>query len=122
MNCLAYLGLDFDEIAVMTMREYQLRMEAYQLRKAEKMHDMAVMAMFNREAKAQRKSGKGTKYVHRSPDEIFDLEKAVGRIRGNFEPEYLTEQQEKNIMLERLKTWRKLERRKHNGNGRYSHP
>ena len=103
--------MSFDEIAVMTMYEYQLRLEAYQLKKADEMQRMAVLAMFNREAKAQKKSGKGFKYVHTSPDEIFNLENATEKIRSAFEPNYKSSKENQNeILLERMRKWRKLER------------
>lgn len=95
----------------MTMYEYQLRLEAYQLKKADEMQRMAVQAMFNREAKAQKKSGKNFKYVHNSPDELFDLENATEKIRSAFEPNYNNRKENQNdILLERMRKWRKLGR------------
>lgn len=103
--------MSFDEIAVMTMYEYQLRLEAYQLKRADEMQRMAVQAMFNREAKAQKKSGKNFKYVHNSPDELFDLENATEKIRSAFEPNYNNRKENQNdILLERMRKWRKLGR------------
>lgn len=98
----------------MTLNEYRLRFEAYQLKKVEKQHEMAIQALMYRNAKAQDKSGKH--YRFNSPEQLFDRDFAIDEVRKNFESDYQPsskksrEKAEQELVIERMRKWREMQK------------
>lgn len=80
----------------MTLVEYQLRMEAYNLKRVAKQRDIFMQAFANQLIKAT-KGKKNPKPVYRNFEQFFDEEKAIDEVRSNFEPDYVSSKDELNI-------------------------
>lgn len=89
LNALAYLGFhDLFDIYQMTIAEYEIRMEAYKLKQAEKMNEIAQQAWFNQMVKSTTGSASHPKPRYRRITDLFDYKKSVDKIRTEFEPNY----------------------------------
>lgn len=99
----------------MTIAEYELRMEAYNLRQVEKQYNAATLAWMNRNAQAFDKDGDA---VFTEFNEFFDRDEAVDKVRSNFEPNYQPKikvkkkQNRQDILLKRIREYQKLHPRK----------
>lgn len=72
----------------MTMREYYLRLEAYKLKQAEQLNNLAMQAWFNQTVKATKGSSKHPKPKYEKIDDFFDYQKAIDDVRSEFESDY----------------------------------
>jgi hypothetical protein len=102
----------------MTISEYYLRLEAYQLRKVEERTNLALQAFFNQMVQTPKsKSNPHPKYDQL--DKLYDAEAEISEIRHQFEglPSKKSEKQERSRMIaERYAAYQKIkERRKQNG-------
>lgn len=71
-----------EDIDRMTFYEYELRMKAYALKKADEEYRIYLQAWANREVNAKRKKGKhGMEYVFKDFKKFFDYEKRIRMIR-----------------------------------------
>lgn len=84
LNCFRYLGFkSFDELDKLTIPEYNLLMEAVQLREVDKDYRNHLQAFLNFAVKAERKAGKyKTKPVYQSFKKFYDREKAIKAVRN----------------------------------------
>lgn len=69
----------------MTLREYQLRMEAYQLKKVDRQEELAIQAFFNQQIKATTGSAKHPKPKYPHLKDLFDREEEVAKIVEKYE-------------------------------------
>lgn len=115
MKSLAYLGLsDFREIERMTLAEYYLRLEAYQLARLDRTEDLATQAWFNQSVQATTK-GKHPKPIYHSFQDFFDRGEHEKRIREQFSDTYnpphkLSKRDKNDIFLQRYREFRKLKK------------
>lgn len=87
LNALRYFGMtDLREVERMTMNEYYLRLEAYQLKQVDEQRQLAMQAWFNQTVKAQTGSAKHPKPKYKRFDQFFDAEKQEAKITHYFEP------------------------------------
>lgn len=82
MNCFRYLGFkSFAEVDRLTIPEYNLLMEAVQLREVDKDYRNHLQAFLNFAVKAERKAGKNkTRPVYSRFEKFFDYEKAIRKV------------------------------------------
>ena len=64
----------------MTMREYRLRMKAYNLRHMDEEYMIYLSAWVNREIEAKKGKGKNRRYVYDRFDKFYDLKKRENEI------------------------------------------
>lgn len=98
----AYLGVkNRNEFDRMTLSEYVIRMEAYQLQQAQKLECLHLQAFLNQTVQETTGSDKHPKPKYSSFDEFFDIQKAIDNIRGTFERDYRPEdnEPEKDAMI-----------------------
>ena len=76
----------------MTLREYQLRMEAWQLREIALQDHLWQLAFYTRDAK----SNNGKKYRFKGPSDVFQTEKAIDKVRSTYEPWYTSPRKNQN--------------------------
>lgn len=100
----------------MTLAEYELRMEAYNLQQVEKQYDAASQAWMNRNAQAFDKDGNAifTEFV-----DFFDQDEAIDKVRSHFEANYQpvkskskNKQNRQDILLKRIREYQRLHPRK----------
>lgn len=72
----------------MTIAEYEIRMEAYKLKQAEKMNEIAQQAWFNQIVKSTTGSSSHPKPKFKRITDLFDYQRAIDEIRASFEPNY----------------------------------
>lgn len=72
----------------MTLREYYLRLEAYQLRKVDEQESLAMQAWFNQTVQATTK-GKHPKPKFKKFTQFFNRKEAESRIKHNFGDNYV---------------------------------
>lgn len=84
LNCFRYLGFkSFDELDRLTIPEYNLLMEAVQLREVDKDYRNHLQAFLNFAVKAERKAGKyKTKPVYQYFKKFYDRDKAIKAVRS----------------------------------------
>lgn len=98
----------------MTLNEYQLRMEAYQLKKVERQEELAYQSWLNRAVKATKGKGKHETYYYKKFTDLFDTQAQKDRVRKAFEPEYQTtntklkHQDRQAILYQRLREWDRM--------------
>lgn len=73
----------------MTLAEYELQMEAFQLRRIQTQEDIALQAWFNQQVQAT-SGGKHPKPKFTSFKKFFDAQAAIDDVRSDFEPWYKT--------------------------------
>lgn len=100
----------------MTIAEYELRMEAYNLQRVEQQYDAATLAWMSRNAQAFDKDGNA---VFKDFNEFFDRQDAIDQVRSSFEPNYQpikhkskNKQNRQNILLTRIREYQRLHPRK----------
>lgn len=67
----------------MTLREYQLRLKAYQLRKLDDRKEAIELEFMKRALKATEQKGDKSVYVVKKVEDIFDYEKEEQKLLGN---------------------------------------
>lgn len=100
------------------MREYQIRMEAYQLKRVTEEHDIALQAFLNQSVQATKGSQKHPVPRYRKFTQFFDYDKFIDDVRSTYEPDYVptsrasVEQQRAELITKR---WREYQRMKKKG-------
>ena len=77
----------------MTIAEYELRMEAYQLKRVEKLNFLATQAWFNQIVQATTGSPKNPKPKYKKLADLYDHQMAIDEIRTKYEPDYHAQSQ-----------------------------
>lgn len=72
----------------MTISEYEIRMEAYQLQQVEKLNYLATQAWFNQTVKATEGSKKHPKPKFKHLEDFFEYQNAIDKVRVKYEPRY----------------------------------
>jgi hypothetical protein len=91
LNALRYFGMnDLLEVDRMTLSEYYLRLEAYQLKQVDEQRLIAMQSWLNQTVKAQTGSAKHPKPKYKRFDQFFDAEKQEEQITHYFEPKSKT--------------------------------
>lgn len=99
----------------MTIAEYELRMEAYNLQQVEKQYDAAIQAWMNRNAQAFDEDGNA---VFTDFNDFFNRDEAIDKVKSDFESDYQPKtkvkkkQNRQNILLKRIREYQKLHPRK----------
>ena len=99
----------------MTIAEYELRMEAYNLQLVEKQYDSATQAWMNRNAQAFDKDGNA---VFKDFNDFFDRDVAIDKVKSNFESDYQPiarksrKESRQDILLKGIREYQKLHPRK----------
>jgi hypothetical protein len=89
LNSLAFLGFSrIEDIEKMGLREYYLRLEAYNLRRVQEQEDIAVQAWWNHLVTQQKGSAKHPKPRFREITELYDEQKMIDKVRSSFESDY----------------------------------
>lgn len=96
----------------MTLAEYYLRLEAYQLARLDRREDLATQAWFNQTVQATTK-GKKPKPLYKKFDQFFDRQAQEELIRKQFADSYApphkpTKRERGVIFLERYKEYMRL--------------
>lgn len=96
INSLAHLGFhSLREIGMMTMAEYQLRMEAYQIKRVDQREFIATMAFYNQLAQSTNGS-KNPKPKFDRLDKLFAREKEESQVYKAFGDDYLAQKEQKS--------------------------
>lgn len=72
----------------MTLREYYLRMEAWQLAELHKQSEMLTQAWLNQTVQATEGKGNHIRQKYTKPEQILDVAYQTDQIRKQFEPTY----------------------------------
>lgn len=72
----------------MTLSEYQLRLEAYQVHQVYEQENLAILAWWTQSVRATKGSAKHPKPVFEEFSDFFDIQKQVDQVRSSFEPDY----------------------------------
>lgn len=89
LNSLAYLGFsDIRKIEDMTFAEYNLRIEAYQLKQIKEQEKLALLAWFNQSVQAMTGNTKHPKPKYRKFTDFFDAMEMIDTLRDEFELDY----------------------------------
>ncbi|WP_304976421.1 hypothetical protein [uncultured Ligilactobacillus sp.] len=89
LNSLAYLGFsDIRKIEDMTFAEYNLRIEAYQLKQIKEQEKLALLAWFNQSVQATTGNAKPPKPKYRKFTDFFDSLEMIDELRDEFELDY----------------------------------
>lgn len=72
----------------MTLREYQLRLEAYQIHRVNEQENLAILAWWIQSVQATKGSPKHPKPVFGEFRDFFDAQKQIDQVRSNFEADY----------------------------------
>lgn len=86
----------------MTLREYRLRLTAYQLRKLDDRKEAIELEFMKRALKATEQKGDKSVYVVKKVEDIFDYEKEEKKLLGN------------NLEEDKFKNLRKIAHRMNN--------
>lgn len=117
LNSLAYLGFSsMREIEKMTLNEYLIRMEAFQLQTIKRNEELAYQAWLNQQVQATTGSPKNPKPKFKEFRKFFDSEKMIDEVRSSFEIDYITTSNEaklrtnENVFAQRLKEFKELKK------------
>lgn len=90
-NCFRYFGFtSFEQVDRLTLAEYEIMMEALELRMLDESLHEHRQAFLNFAVKAEKKAGKGkTKPVYRRFQQFFDFDWELRKIRKRKEPSKL---------------------------------
>lgn len=117
LNSLAYLGFSsMREIEKMTLNEYLIRTEAFQLQTIKRNEELAYQAWLNQQVQATTGSSKNPKPKFKEFRKFFDSEKLIDEVRSSFELDYITTSNEaklrtsKNVFAQRLKEFKELKK------------
>lgn len=84
----------------MTLAEYNLRMEAYKLRRAEEREDVALQAWYNQQVQAT-VGKKNPKPKYKSFDEFYDVDGFKNQIRSVFEADFIPDHLSKKELTDK---------------------
>lgn len=97
----------------MTLVEYQLRMEAFQLKEVAKRRNIFLQAFANQIVKAT-KGKRNPKPVYQKFEQLFDEQKEIDKVRSGFEPDYIIEKDNEpnvqEIFAKRIAEFHKLKK------------
>ncbi len=117
LNSLAYLGFSsMREIEKMTLNEYLIRMEAFQLQTIKRNEELAYQAWLNQQVQATTGSPKNPKPKFKEFRKFFDSEKMIDEVRSSFELDYITTSNKaklrtnENVFAQRLKEFKELKK------------
>lgn len=117
LNSLAYLGFSsMREIEKMTLNEYLIRMEAFQLQTIKRNEELAYQAWLNQQVQATTGSPKNPKPKFKEFRKFFDSEKMIDEVRSSFELDYITMSNKaklrtnENVFAQRLKEFKELKK------------
>lgn len=117
LNSLAYLGFSsMREIEKMTLNEYLIRMEAFQLQTIKRNEELAYQAWLNQQVQATTGSPKNPKPKFKEFRKFFDSEKMIDEVRSSFEIDYITTSNKaklrtnENAFAQRLKEFKELKK------------
>jgi hypothetical protein len=99
VSALRYFNLPLQDIERLTLREYDLYMEVYQLKQIDHQEDLAMQAWLNQASKATKKGGKSQ---YKNFKDFFDAEKMEKKVLRAYEGEEhkeLDDEQTKRQML-----------------------
>ena len=87
-NCFRYFGFtSFEQVDQLTLAEYEIMMEALELRMLDESLHEHRQAFLNFAVCAEKKAGKGkTKPVYRRFKQFFDLDKELRKIKNRRQP------------------------------------
>ena len=89
LNGLALLGFsNIEDIKRMTLREYQLRLEAYQIHRINEREDLASLAWQIQSVQATKGSSKHPKPAFEKFRDFFDTQRYIDQVRSDFETDY----------------------------------
>lgn len=118
INALIHFNMnDLVQISKMSLDEYFLRLEAYQISLIDKREDLALQAWLNQTVQATKGSSKNPKPMFKKFDEFFDAQSFKNDIHKSFDPNYkpLNESEkeiEQRNQDEILKRFREREKQK----------
>lgn len=101
----------------MTLKEYHLRMEAYQLKQIHEIENLARQAWFNQAVQATT-GGKKPKPKFKEFSQFYDAESAIDKIRQFYEPSYKPTAKKtrsihsRDLFNERVRRYQKIKRQK----------
>ena len=85
----AYLGVkNRKEFYAMTLSEYNLRSEAYQLQQVKRVEELHLQAFLNQAVQATKGSIKNPTPMFTTFKSFFDTEKVIDDVRSQFERDY----------------------------------
>ena len=89
-NCIRYLGInDFDRIDHLSLKEYNILMQAHNLRSVDKSLEQHTQAWLNVAAGAMKQQGKNKQVpVYKSFKKFFDYEAEIAKVRGEKESQF----------------------------------
>ncbi len=111
---MTYLGFhDLMAVGKMTMSEFYLRLEAYQLKRLNDQQDLATMAWLNQAVQATKGSAKNPKPQFSRFTQFFDREKEEHKIRREFGDDYslgskMDQEKAPQTFAERLAEYKRL--------------
>ena len=104
------------EIEKMTLNEYLIRMEAFQLQTIKRNEEIAYQAWLNQQVQATTGSPKNPKPKFKEFRKFFDSEKMIDEVRSSFEIDYITTldksklRTNENVFAQRLKEFKELKK------------
>ena len=120
LNSLAYLGFsDIRKIEDMTFDEYNLRIEAYQLKQIKEQEKLALLAWFNQTVRATTGNAKHPKPKYKKFTDFFDAMEMIDVLRDEFEEDYkprtekVKEKKRRDLINARLAEFERLRRGSH---------
>ncbi len=120
LNSLAYLGFsDIRKIEDMTFDEYNLRIEAYQLKQIKEQEKLALSAWFNQSVQATTGNSKHPKPKYKKFTDFFDAMEMIDVLRDEFEEDYeprtekVKEKKRRDLINARLAEFEMLRRESH---------
>lgn len=116
---MAYLGFhSIEDVEDMGIAEYQLRMEAYNLKRVSEERDIALQAFLNQSVQATKGSAKHPVPKYKKFSQFFDYDKFVDDVRGQYEPDYQptskasAEKRRMDLITKRWREYQKLKKKK----------
>lgn len=98
----------------MGFKEYQLRLEAFRIRQAERERQLALQAWLNQDVQAVKGSSKHPKRKYTKFDEFYDFQARTDEIREEFEVGYQKSSKKKEdvgmIMAKRIKKFKQYKK------------
>ncbi len=82
----------------MGLREYYLRLEAFQLKRVQRQEDLATQAWFNQIVGEKKGSAKHPKPRFKEFRQFFDTQKQIDKVRSGFEPDYKEQSTEHKVI------------------------
>ena len=104
------------EIEKMTLNEYLIRTEAFQLQTIKRNEELAYQAWLNQQVQATTGSPKNPKPKFKEFRKFFDSEKMIDEVRSSFELDYITTSNKaklrtnENVFAQRLKEFKELKK------------